>query len=127
MADGDALYEAAVGADDQGPVWVFSGQGSQWAAMGAVLIASEPVFAATVAELEPLIAQEAGFSVTEAMLAPDTVTGIRVQPTLFAMHLALAATMRSYGVRPSAVIGHSMGETAAAVAAGALSWKTECA
>ncbi len=121
VADGDALYEAAVGADDQGPVWVFSGQGSQWAAMGAVLIASEPVFAATVAELEPLIAQEAGFSVTEALLAPDTVTGIRVQPALFAMHLALAATMRSYGVRPSAVIGHSMGETAAAVAAGALS------
>ena len=47
---------AAVGHDDRGPVWVFSGQGSQWAAMGADLLATEPVFAATVAAVEPLIA-----------------------------------------------------------------------
>ena len=122
VADGDAPYQAAVGQDDKGPVWVFSGQGSQWAAMGADLLANEPAFAATVAELEPLIAQESGFSVTEAVTASEKVTGIdRVQPTLFAMQVALAATMKSYGVRPGAVIGHSMGESAAAVVAGALS------
>ena len=90
--------------------------------MGAGLLDTEPVFADTVASIEPLIAQESGFSVTEAMSAPETVTGIgRIQPTLFAMQVALATTMASYGVRPGAVIGHSMGEVAAAVVAGALS------
>jgi polyketide synthase 5 len=122
VADGDTPYPAAVGHDDRGPVWVFSGQGSQWAAMGAELLATEPVFAATVAEAEPLIARESGFSVTEAMSAPQIVTGIdRIQPTLFTMQVALAATMKAYGVRPGAVIGYSLGEAAAAVVAGALS------
>lgn len=122
VADGDTPYPAAVGQDDRGPVWVFSGQGSQWAAMGADLLATEPVFAATVAQAEPVIAHESGFSVTEAISAPQIVTGQgRIQPTLFTMQVALAATMTSYGVRPGAVIGHSLGEAAAAVVAGALS------
>jgi len=122
VADSDAPRPPAVGQDDRGPVWVFSGQGSQWAGMGAALLATEPAFAAAVAAAEPLIARESGFSVTEAMTAPQTVTGIdRVQPTLFAMQVALAAAMRSHGVYPGAVIGHSLGEAAAAVVAGALS------
>ncbi|CAM4397050.1 Mycocerosic acid synthase [Mycobacterium basiliense] len=123
VAEGDGFFDAAVGQNDRGPVWVFSGQGSQWAAMGADLLANEPVFAETVAELEPVIAAESGFSVTEAMTAPQTVTGIdRVQPTLFAMQVALAATAdKTYGIRPGAVVGHSLGEAAAAVVAGALS------
>ncbi|WP_372514493.1 sulfolipid-1 biosynthesis phthioceranic/hydroxyphthioceranic acid synthase [Mycobacterium lacus] len=122
VAAGDTPFQTAVGHDDRGPVWVFSGQGSQWAAMGADLLANEPVFAATVAAAEPLIAAESGYSVTEAMTAPRTVTRIdRVQPTVFTMQVALATTMKSYGVAPGAVIGHSLGEVAAAVVAGALS------
>ncbi|BCI53796.1 polyketide synthase [Mycolicibacterium litorale] len=122
IASGETPYEPAVAKGEHGPVWVFSGQGSQWAGMGKGLLATEPVFAAAVAELEPLIARESGFSVTEAMSAPEKVTGIdRVQPTVFAVQVALAATMKSYGVTPGAVIGHSMGESAAAVVAGGLS------
>lgn len=122
IADGEVPYEPAVAQDDRGPVWVFSGQGSQWAAMGAGLLASEPAFAAAVAEIEPLIAGESGFSVTEAMTGADVVTGIdRVQPTVFAVQIGLAATLRSRGAEPGAVIGHSMGEVAAAVVSGVLS------
>ncbi|NKZ11520.1 type I polyketide synthase [Mycolicibacterium septicum DSM 44393] len=122
VADGDTPYQPAVGRDDRGPVWVFSGQGSQWAGMGAELLATEPVFAAIVAQAEPIIAAESGFSVTEAMAAPEVVTGQdRLQPTLFTMQVAMAATMKAHGVRPGAVIGHSLGEAAAAVVAGALS------
>jgi polyketide synthase 5 len=122
IADADTPFPAAVGQDDRGPVWIFSGQGSQWAGMGADLLTTEPAFAAAVAEAEPLIAAESGFSVTQAMSAPQAVAGIeRIQPTLFTMQVAMAATMKSYGVRPGAVIGHSLGEIAAAVVAGALS------
>lgn len=122
VAEGDAVYAAAAGTGERGPVWLFSGQGSQWAGMGAQLLANEPAFAAAIAELEPLIAAESGFSVTEAISDPEPVKGIdRVQPTIFAMQVALASALRSRGVQPGAVIGHSMGEAAAAVVAGALS------
>jgi polyketide synthase 5 len=122
VANGDAICQEAVGQDERGPVWVFSGQGSQWATMGADLLANEPAFASAIAEIEPLISAESGFSVTSALTAPQMVTGIdRIQPAIFAMQVALAATMKSYGVQPGAVIGHSMGESAAAVVAGALS------
>lgn len=122
IATGDDPFVPAAGHDDHGPVWIFSGQGSQWAGMGSELLATEPVFAATIAEIEPLIAAESGFSVTEAMTAENTVTGIdRIQPTLFAMQVGMAAVMSSRGVRPGAVIGHSLGEVAAAVVSGALS------
>jgi polyketide synthase 5 len=122
VAENISPYVAAAGYDDQGPVWVFSGQGSQWAGMGAEFLANEPVFAATVAQAEPVILRECGFSVTEAMTARQTVTGQdRIQPTLFTMQVALAATLNAYGARPGAVIGHSVGEAAAAVVAGALS------
>ncbi|MCV7090992.1 sulfolipid-1 biosynthesis phthioceranic/hydroxyphthioceranic acid synthase [Mycobacterium interjectum] len=122
IAGAETPYAPVSGHGDRGPVWVFSGQGSQWAGMGAELLANDAVFAATVTHAEPLIARESGFSVREAMSAPEVVTDIdRVQPTLFIFQVALATAMRAYGVQPGAVIGHSLGEISAAVVAGALS------
>ncbi|MES4906559.1 MULTISPECIES: type I polyketide synthase [unclassified Streptomyces] len=104
------------------PVWVFSGQGSQWAGMGRGLLEQEPAFAAALAEADELIAAEAGFSVLDVVRSGEPVTGCaRVQPVLFALQTALAAAWRAHGVEPAGVIGHSMGEVAAAVVAGALS------
>ncbi|MDX3853653.1 type I polyketide synthase [Streptomyces sp. AK02-01A] len=104
------------------PVWVFSGQGSQWPGMGRGLLEREPAFAAALAEADTLISAEAGFSVLEVVRTGEPVTGCaKVQPVLFALQIALAATWRAHGVEPAGVIGHSMGEVAAAVVAGALS------
>ena len=105
-----------------GTVFLYSGQGSQWAGMGRQLLADEPAFAAAIDELEPDFVAQVGFSLRDALIAGEQVVGIeRIQPVLVGMQLALTALWRSYGVEPDAVIGHSMGEVTAAVVAGALS------
>ena len=104
-----------------GTVFVYSGQGSQWAGMGRQLLADEPAFAAAVAELEPHFVAQVGFSLHDVLTSGEKLVGInRVQPVLVGVQLALTALWRSYGVEPDAVIGHSMGEVTAAVVAGAL-------
>ncbi|WP_018598732.1 type I polyketide synthase [Mycobacterium sp. 155] len=104
-----------------GTVFVYSGQGSQWAGMGRRLLADEPAFAAAVAELEPDFVAQVGFSLHDVLAGAEELIGIeRIQPVLVGVQLALTALWRSYGVEPDAVIGHSMGEVTAAVVAGAL-------
>jgi phthiocerol/phenolphthiocerol synthesis type-I polyketide synthase A len=110
------------GACRPGTVFVYSGQGSQWAGMGRRLLADEPVFAAAVAELEPVFVDQVGFSLRQVLASGEALGGIdRIQPVLVGMQLALTELWRSYGVQPDAVIGHSLGEVTAAVVAGSLS------
>ncbi|VEG55484.1 polyketide synthase family protein [Mycolicibacterium aurum] len=105
-----------------GTVFLYSGQGSQWAGMGRRLLADEPAFAAAVDELEPDFVAQVGFSLRDVLTSGETVVGIdRIQPVLVGVQLALTALWRAYGVTPDAVIGHSMGEVTAAVVGGALS------
>jgi phthiocerol/phenolphthiocerol synthesis type-I polyketide synthase C len=124
LADGrpaEGLVRPHDGPCRPGTVFVYSGQGSQWAGMGKQLLADEPAFAAAVAELEPDFVEHVGFSLQQILAHGQTVTGIdRIQPTLVGLQLALTELWRSYGVTPDAVIGHSMGEVSAAVVAGAL-------
>ncbi|MEV5953338.1 SDR family NAD(P)-dependent oxidoreductase [Streptomyces sp. NPDC051987] len=99
---------------------VFPGQGSQWAGMGRRLALTVPVFRSAVREADAAIARHLGRSLwsdEHGLVAESTA---EVQPALFAMQVALAETWRAWGLRPAAVIGHSMGEIAAARAAGAL-------
>ncbi|KOU75996.1 polyketide synthase [Streptomyces sp. MMG1533] len=129
----DALGALADGRPDQrvvtgersrvgrGPVWVFSGYGSQWAGMGRRLLDEEPAFAAAVEKLDPQLSAECGLSLYDRLASGDGLDRLEVaQPVLFGLQVALAELWRSYGVEPAAVIGHSMGEVAAAVCAGAL-------
>jgi len=102
-----------------GVVFVFSGYGSQWSGMGRRLLDSEPAFRAGIDALDPVFRAEAGFSLREA-LEHDLPDLAATQLALFGVQLALAALWRAHGVTPAAVLGHSMGEVAAAVVAGAL-------
>ncbi len=117
----DGVVAPRQGERRAGTVFVYSGQGSQWPGMGRQLLADEPVFAAAVAELEPIFVEQAGFSLQQVLAAGEPLVGIdRIQPVLMAMQLALTELWRGYGVQPDAVLGHSMGEVTAAVVAKAL-------
>ncbi|MFC8662564.1 beta-ketoacyl synthase N-terminal-like domain-containing protein [Streptomyces sp. NPDC057199] len=102
-------------------VWVFSGYGSQWPGMGRQLLATEPVFAAAVDRLEAIVRYHAGLSLRAGLQSDaDLSTPATVMPVLYGVQVALAELWRSYGLEPDAVIGHSLGEIAAAVVSGAL-------
>ena len=106
--------------ENTGVVWLFSGHGAQWLAMGRELLADEPLLRETVEFLEPIIQEEAGFSALHALAHEDFESSDKVQILTFVMQVGLAAILSSKGVRPSAVVGHSLGEIAAAVVAGTL-------
>ncbi|GAA1991371.1 type I polyketide synthase [Kitasatospora viridis] len=114
VATGRPLPAAA----DPGAVWVFSGHGSQWSGMGRELLATEPVFAAVLDQLEPVFQAEIGFSPRQALLDGEQQETSLIQPLIFAVQVALAEVWAAQGLRPAAVIGHSVGEIAAAVTAG---------
>ncbi|OBI56996.1 type I polyketide synthase [Mycobacterium sp. E787] len=106
-------------------VFVFPGQGSQWAGMGVELLDTATIFAQQIEACAQAFAEFVDWSLTDVLRgapgapAPDRVDV--VQPVLFAVMVSLAELWKSVGVSPDAVIGHSQGEIAAAYVAGALS------
>jgi thioester reductase-like protein len=111
---------------DQRPrlAFVFCGQGPQWWAMGRQLLASEPVFQEIVRRCDAQVRRLGGWSLLEELNADEAHSRMDLtvfaQPALFAVQVGLAAVWASWGVRPEAVIGHSVGEVAAAYVAGCL-------
>jgi acyl transferase domain-containing protein len=109
-----------------GPVvFVFPGHGAQWAGMGRQLYAGSEVFARAIDECERALAPWIDWSLTDVVTGAESAVPLDrvdvVQPAMFAVMVALARVWRSLGVVPDAVVGHSMGEIAAACVAGALS------
>lgn len=108
--------------------FVFSGQGAQWWGMGRELFAGSATFRNAIAEIDALFRRHTNdWRLLEELTASEEgsrLDGTRIeitQCTLFALQVALARMWRAFGVEPVAVIGHSMGEVAAAVVSGALS------
>ena len=104
-----------------GAVWVFSGFGAQHRKMAKQLYSANPLFRRHLDEVDQLIDFESGYSIVEMVLDDSQTYEVEnSQVGIFAIQIALINTFRDLGVSPGAVIGHSMGEVAAAYAAGGL-------
>ncbi len=122
----------AVDGGDPNPVWLFAGQGAQYPGMGLDLYDKEPVFRQAVDRVADHLLEPLGVDLRTVIFPPpDIETDVAsaalrqtsmTQPALFAVEHAMAQLLRSWGQTPRAVVGHSIGEYAAAVEAGIMSW-----
>jgi len=105
--------------------FIFSGQGSQWPGMGTELLERDPDFAACVERIDALVRTQAGWSIIDELRAPASRSRLAeteiAQPCVFAIQAGMVEVWRRWGLTPDAVAGHSLGEVAAAHAAGGLS------
>jgi acyl transferase domain-containing protein len=106
-------------------VFVFPGQGPQWWAMGRELLERDATFQEALDECDRALRPHAGWSVREALFAEERASRLHetqfAQPALVALQIALARRWRGWGIVPDAVVGHSLGEVAAAHVGGVLS------
>jgi acyl transferase domain-containing protein/acyl carrier protein len=106
-------------------VFVFPGQGSQWRGMGRELWRGEPLFRQALHDCAQAMDPWLDWSLEETLLAEEREEDLAridvVQPLLCALQIALARLWMAWGLSPTALIGHSMGEVAAAHLAGLLS------
>ncbi len=104
--------------------FVFSGQGGQWARMGLELMRGEPVFRQSMTEIDAAFEKIAGWSLLAELRKDESESRVNdtvvVQPSVMAVQISLLRLYEHYGIRPAAVVGHSIGEVAAGFAAGAL-------
>lgn len=112
--------------------FIFTGQGAQYAGMGATLDATYPVFRAAIDRCAAVVDGRLEVSLRELLFGSNAAsTAIdqtaNTQPALFALEFALAELLGSWGVRPRFVMGHSVGEYVAAVVAGSLALETALA
>jgi acyl transferase domain-containing protein/NADPH:quinone reductase-like Zn-dependent oxidoreductase/acyl carrier protein/NADP-dependent 3-hydroxy acid dehydrogenase YdfG len=110
--------------DCGGVAFVYSGNGAQWLGMARTLMAESPRFAGILTDIDGQVQKLAGFSILKELLADEASSRLHdtvvAQPLLFAIQVGITMLLEDHGVKPSGVAGHSVGEVAAAWAAGAL-------
>lgn len=108
--------------------FVFPGNGCQWHGMGVELLRGEPVFRQALEAVDAELAPRLGWSVVEELTAEESRLRLTevAQPLLFAVQTGLVRLLEANGVRPDAVVGHSVGEVAAAHVSGALDLAAAC-
>ena len=127
LAAGDLPASVVTGrADVRGKtVFVFPGQGTQWAGMATPLLSASPAFAGRLLQCEQALSGFVDWPVTAVLRGDSHVPSLEsvdvVQPALWAVMVSLAALWEAHGLRPDAVVGHSQGEIAAACVSGILS------
>ena len=113
-----------------GPAFICSGQGPQWWAMGRGLLRYSPAFRTVIRRCDAEFAKYGQWSLVEELSRGESESRMQqtriAQPSIFAIQVALAALWESWGVQPSALVGHSVGEIAAAYLSGALPWEDAC-
>ena len=107
--------------------FVMSGQGPQWWGMGRELMQHEPLFRQTIERCDAAMRPYSRFSLIEELSRSEEETQMArtevAQPAIFAIQVALAEMWKSWGIEPAAVVGHSVGEIAAAFVAGVLTFE----
>ncbi len=128
---GEKYIEIASGyvAETSAPkiAFVYAGNGPQWWAMGRQLLQQEPLFREVVERCDQALRRYTDWSLMEELLADEAHSRMHctdvAQPALFALQIALTDLWKAWGITPQAVIGHSVGEIAAAYIAGILSFE----
>lgn len=117
----NATAKTADSPSANGPVWVFSGFGSQFRKMAKDLYELSEFFAARLDELDKVVLAESGWSFTDMVLDDEqNYDTERAQVGITCVQIALNDLMRALGAKPAAVVGQSMGEIAAAYAVGGI-------
>ena len=125
-AAGDAPVIAGAAAAKPRVAFVVPGQGAQWLGMGRELLIHEPAFRTALERCDVAISKYVDWSIVEQLRLDPESPDYRmeqidvIQPVILAMAIAYAEWLKSLGVRPDAVLGHSMGEVGAAYLAGVL-------
>ncbi|MDR3497274.1 MAG: SDR family NAD(P)-dependent oxidoreductase [Ancalomicrobiaceae bacterium] len=120
----ERIAEAKTGAKQGTVAFVFSGNGSQWPGMGRAIYAANAAFRRSFDKVDRAFMSRAGWSLLTTMFSAELDQEIErtevAQPLLFAVQVALTEALAAVGLKPAIVLGHSVGEVAAAWAAGAL-------